>query len=52
MGVVLMGGAMLNKSLIQFSADGQGYVSSLLSDLSPNYGGDNEDNGDLLQKVP
>ena len=45
-------GALFCKSLIQFSTDGQGYVSSLLSDLSPNYGGDNEDNGDLLQKVP
>ena len=49
LGLVLMGGAMLSKSLIQFSVDGQG---SLLFDLRPNYGGGNEDNGDLLQKVP
>ena len=48
---VLMGGDMLSKSLIQFSVDGQNCVSSLLSDLWPNYGGGNEDNGDLLQKV-
>ena len=43
--------AMLSKSLIQFSVDGQGSVPSLLFDLRPNYGGGNEDNGDLLQKV-
>ena len=47
-----MDGAMLSKSLIQFSVDGQGYVLSLLFDLRPNYSGGNEDNGDLLQKVP
>ena len=47
-----MGRAMLSKSLIQFSVDGQGCVPSLLFDLRPNYGGGNEDNGDLLQKVP
>ena len=47
-----MGGAMLSKSLIQFSVDGWGCVPSLLLDLRPNYGGGNEDNGDLLQKVP
>ena len=29
-GVVLMGGAMLSKSLIQFSVDGWSYVPSLL----------------------
>ena len=52
LGVVLMGGAMFSKSLIQFSVDGQGCVPSLLFDLQPNYGGGNEDNGDLLQKVP
>ena len=46
-----MGGAMLSKPLIQFSVDGQGYVPSLF-DLMPNYGGGNEDNGSLLQKVP
>ena len=43
---------MLSKSLIQFSVDGQGCVPSLLFDLRPNYGGGNEDNGDLLQKIP
>ena len=42
---------MVSKSLIQFSAEGQGCVPSLLFDLKPNYGGGNEDNGDLLQKV-
>ena len=52
MGLVLMGGAMLGRSLIQFSVDGRGCVPSLLCDLRPNYGGGNEDNGDLLQKVP
>ena len=52
LGLVLMGGAMLSKSLIQFSVDGWGCVPSLLFDLRPNYGGGNEDNGDLLQKVP
>ena len=41
---------MVSKSLIQFSVDGQGCVPSLLFDLRPNYGGGNEDNGDLLQK--
>ena len=49
---VLMGGAMLSKSVIQFSADGQGCVPSLLFDLRPNCDGGNEDDGDLLQKVP
>ena len=43
---------MLKKSLIQFSVEGWGCVSSLLFDLRSNYGGGNEDNGDLLQKVP
>ena len=47
-----MGGAMLNKSLNQFSVGGWGCVSSLLFDLRPNYGGGNEHNGDFLQKVP
>ena len=51
LGLVLMGGAMLSKSLIQFSVDGQGCVPSLLFDLRPNYGGSNEGNDDLLQKV-
>ena len=43
---------MLSKSLIQFSVDGQSCVLSLLFDLRPNYGEGNEDNGDLLLKVP
>ena len=43
---------MFIKSLIQFSFDQCGCVPSLLFDLRPNYGGGNEDNGDLLQKVP
>ena len=43
---------MLSKSLIQFSVEGQGCVLSLLFDLKLNYGGGNEDNDDLLQKVP
>ena len=47
-----MGGAVLSKSLTQISVDKQGCVPSLLFDLRPNYGGGNEDNGDLLQKVP
>ena len=33
-GLVLMGGAMFSKSLIQFCVDEQGYVPSLLFDLS------------------
>ena len=52
LGLVLMGGTMFSKSLIQFSVDGQGCIPSLLFDLRPNYGGGNEVNGDLLQKVP
>ena len=47
-----MGGAILSKCLIQFSVDGQGCVPLLLLHLRPNYGGGNEDNGGLLQKVP
>ena len=52
LGLVLMGGAMLHKSLIQFSVDGWGCVPSLLFLPETNYGGGNEDNGDLLQKDP
>ena len=33
LGLVLMGGAMLSKSLIQFSVDERGCVPSLLFDL-------------------
>ena len=50
--LVLLDRAMLSKFLIQFSVDGQGCVPSLLFDLRPNYGGGNEDNGNLLQKFP
>ena len=50
--VALVGRAMLSKYFIQFSVDGQSCVLSLLFDLRPNYGGGNEDSGDLLQKVP
>ena len=51
LGLILMGMAMLSKSLIQFSLNGQGCVSSLLFDLRPNYGGGNEDNVDFLLNV-
>ncbi len=44
-------GAMLGKSLIQFSVDWWGCVPSLLFDLRPNYGRDNEENGHLLEQV-
>ena len=47
MGLVLMGRAMLSKSLIQFSADGWDCVPSLYLGLRPNYV---RGNGDLLQK--
>ena len=49
LGLVLMGRAMLHKSLIQFSMDGQGCVPSLLFDLRPNYGRGNKENGNPLQ---
>ena len=52
LGLVLMGRAMLSKSLILFSIDGWGCVPSLLFDLRPNYGGCTEGNGYLLQKGP
>ena len=45
-----MGMAMLNKSLVLFSDDGQGYVPSLMFGLRQNYGRVNEGNGDLPQK--
>ena len=50
LGLVLMGGAMLSKSLIQFSIDGWGSVPSLLFGLRPNHGRGNNSKGDLLQK--
>ena len=43
-----MGCTMLSNSLIQFSVD----VPSFLFNLGPNYDGGNEDNVDLLLKVP
>ena len=52
LGLALMGRAMLSKFLIQISVNGQGCIPSLLFDLRPNYGGGNEDNVDLFQKVP
>ena len=51
-GLVLMGGAILSKSLIQLSVDGCVCVPTLLFDLMPKYGGGDEDTDDLLQKVP
>ena len=48
--LALRGRAMLCKSLIQFSVDGWGCVPSIIY-LRPNYGGGNEDNADLLQKI-
>ena len=50
MGLVLMGGAMLSKSLIQVSVDGWGCVPSLLFDLRPNCGGGNEDDGTCFKR--
>ena len=43
-------GVGLSTSLIQFSVVGQGCVPSQLCDLSPNYGGVKEGNGDPLCK--
>ena len=42
--------AVLNKSLVQFSADGRCCVPSLLLGLKPDYGRSNGGNGDLLPK--
>ena len=52
--LVLMGTAMLSKSLIQLFVDGWGCVPTLLFDLRPNYGGVNEDNrtGVTLRRYP
>ena len=52
LGLVLMGGAMLSKYLIQFSAEWVELSSLPAIYLGPNYGGGNEDNGDLLRKFP
>ena len=51
LGLPLMCGAMLGKCLIQISVDGWGCALPVFY-LRPNYGGGNEDNSDLLQKVP
>ena len=47
LGLVLMDGAMLSKSLIQFSIDGWGCVPCLLFYLRPNYGGGNDNKGSV-----
>ena len=52
MDLVMKSGAIISNILIQCSVDVRDCVPSLLSDLRPNYGGGNEDSGDLLQKVP
>ena len=49
--LVLIGGAMLSKSLFQLSLMGRAVFCPCFFDLRPNYGGGNDDNGDL-QKVP
>ena len=41
-----------SKHLNQFSVEWQGCAPSLLFDLRPNCGGGDEDNDDLLEKVP
>ena len=51
LGLILMGRTMLSKASIQFSADGQGCIPSLLFGLKPNYGRGDEGNGDLLQNA-
>ena len=47
LGLILMDGTMLSKSLIQFSVDGWGYVPFLFFGLRPNHG---RGIGNLLQK--
>ena len=42
--LALLSGAILSKSLTQFSVDEWVCVPSLLFDLRPNYGGGSEDN--------
>ena len=44
-------GAMLSKSLIQFSVDVWGCVPSLLFDMKPDYGEGNEDDGNLIELI-
>ena len=48
LGLVLIGGAMFSKSLIQFSVEGQGFAPSLLLDLRPNCSEGNKDKSELL----
>ena len=50
LGLLLMGGAMLSKSLIQLSVDEWGCVPSLLFDQRPNYGGGDGDNGTSFKR--
>ena len=54
LGLVLMIGAKLSKSLIQFCPINKwvGLYFLPVFDLRLNYGRGNEDNGDLLQKIP
>ena len=49
-GFVLMGRAMLSKSLMQFSINWHACVPFLLFGLRPNYSRGNVSNGNLLQK--
>ena len=49
-GFVLMGRAVLSKSLMQFSINGHACVPFLLFGLRPNYSRGNGSNGNLLQK--
>ena len=49
---VLFWWAMLSKSLIQFSVVDRAMLPPYCLTWGPNYGLSNEDNGDLLQKVP
>ena len=49
-GLVLVGRANAQQTLIQFSAEGWGCVPSLLFDLGPNYPRGNEDNGTSFKR--
>ena len=51
LGLVLMGGAIFSKSLSNFLLKGRAVFPPCYLTWT-NYGGGNEDNGDLLQKVP
>ena len=50
LGLALRGGAVLSKSLIQFSVDRWGCVPSLQFFLRPKYGRGNGNNDNLLPK--